>query len=263
MHLLYTDETNADGQHEFFVYAGVSIPIDKAKALSESVQEVRVKAHYAMTDLLKFDTRSRGEFVSADEHKQAKKEVIAAAAEHGVKLFASFLLKAIANNDLDQARRYEINRVCYHFDCFLNRQGDIGMVFVDTFEGGLAEILRRKWQLGLEWGGGQATRMRQILGFNPAHMGTSHFSSVVDVVLGSLRFVVNNSHLREREATCRILLEQLDPLWVKEDGGDVHELSMFFSPARVRHRPYYETYMGLRARLAELGCIARHQPSSG
>jgi hypothetical protein len=82
-------------------------------------------------DLLKFNTRERPRHISPEQHLEAKREVMEAAAEHGVKLIASFLLHNIAKTTgVDEARRNEINRVCLHFNAYLHRVEDHGLVLV-------------------------------------------------------------------------------------------------------------------------------------
>lgn len=126
MHLLYTDEVNMNPENsEFFVYAGVSIPGDNAAALHADIEALRQRNGYKPGDPLKFNTVERPVYVDAGQHQAAKRELMEAAAKHGVKLFASFLLHNIVkDSDIDQARRNEINRVCFHFNSYLNRISD-------------------------------------------------------------------------------------------------------------------------------------------
>jgi hypothetical protein len=123
LHLLYTDEVNVDPENsEFFVYAGVAVPGENAAALSTDIEKLRRSNGYVPGDLLKFNTRERPRHISPEQHLEAKREVMEAAAEHGVKLIASFLLHNIAKTTgVDEARRNEINRVCLHFNAYLHR----------------------------------------------------------------------------------------------------------------------------------------------
>jgi hypothetical protein len=119
-----------------------------------------------------------------------------AAARHGVKLLASFLLhKIIKDGDAEQARRNEISRICYHFDAYLSRVADNGLVLVDTStDPRLNNVLREKFSIGITGSlpSSKTLPLTRILGYHQATVGTSHFSSVIDVVLGSLRYAVNS-----------------------------------------------------------------------
>jgi hypothetical protein len=89
LHLLYTDEVNVDPENsEFFVYAGVAVPGENAAALSTDIENLRRSNGYVPGDLLKFNTRERPRHISPEQHLEAKREVMDAAAEHGVKLIA-------------------------------------------------------------------------------------------------------------------------------------------------------------------------------
>ena len=57
---------------------------------------------------------------------------VEAAIEHDAKLLCSVILHDIATSPED-ARRNEINRACYHFDCLLQRYGEPGLVLIDRF----------------------------------------------------------------------------------------------------------------------------------
>src|SRR5437867_4306802 len=116
MHLLYTDETNLDPDStDFFVYAGVSIEGSQAASLSADISRLRQQFKYKPTDLLKFNTRERPEQITPETHAAIKRAVMETAAKHEVRLFASMILHDLATSP-DVARRFEISRVCYHFD---------------------------------------------------------------------------------------------------------------------------------------------------
>jgi len=264
MHLFYTDETNVDPEStEFFVYAGVAIPSENAAALSADIHELRKRNGYEPRDLLKFNTRERPDHISPTEHTAAKRELMEAAARHGVKLIASFLLHKIAQDgDVERARRNEINRVCYHFDAYLHRVKDYGVVLVDTFNDvQLNNVLREKFSMGI---GGSLPFSRtlpldRILGYHQATIGTSHFTSVIDVVLGSLRYAVNSR--KENRPVCKTLIGQLAPLCIYESFNNrVSSLSINFSPKNVRAPKYLAVYKELCAFFSENGIEPNEEP---
>ena len=83
MHLLYTDEVNMDpGTAEFFVYAGVALPGDRARQISEEIEAARRQNGYKRGDLLKFNTVQRPPPITPDQHKSVKQAVMEIAAQH-------------------------------------------------------------------------------------------------------------------------------------------------------------------------------------
>ena len=190
MQLLYADEVNVERDStDFFIYGGVIIPDDKAAELSSRVDAIRISCGYRPEDLLKFNTRERAAHITADKHKEAKKLVMEAAANCGVKLLTSFISHKIASSPAE-ARRREINMVCYHFNCHLRRTDEHGLVLIDTFQDQqLTKILQEKFSIGLRgMPYTKAYRLDRILGFHLSSIGSSNFCSVVDIAMGALRY---------------------------------------------------------------------------
>lgn len=188
-----------------------------------------------------------------------KKEVLETAAAFGARLVVYTILHDIAL-DPDTARRNGINTVCYHFDCILNRLGEAGLVLIDRFndEGNAIDAhLRDKFMVGVTGlPYSQEMRLTNITGFHYSAIGQSHFPSVVDVALGSLRFAIN-AHTRGAtglQATAKTLLGLLSPLfWRQNNGQPVPELGFLFSPKVVKLAKYRAKYQGLKEFLAEAG----------
>jgi len=80
-------------------------------------------------------------------------------------------------------------------------------------------------------------RLSNVVGFHYAAVGQSHFSSLIDVVLGSLRFAINafsRGETAKIEAAKRIL-GGLEPMFYRNDDNvPVSELSFYFSPKPSR-----------------------------
>ena len=264
MHLLYTDEVNIDpNATDFFVYAGAAIPGDRAGPLAVEIENLRARHGYQPTDVLKFNTMERPGHISPEVHREIKREILEAAARHEVKLFASFILHNIATSPED-ARLNEINRICLHFQYYLGRVGDVGLVLIDTFQDTrLSGHLREKFSVGVV-GLPYSPRYRldRILGFHVAVVGSSHFCSLVDIVLGSLRYGVNKRNDPAKREIAKVLVRQLAPLCIRSPyTGKIEELSIFFSPKTIRVPAYLEAYRELRAFLAEGGVEAYQEPA--
>ncbi len=264
MYLLYCDETNMEERSgDFLLYAGISIPPDTAQRLSEDIERARKRLKVAPDFHLKFNpgppNLSHSEFIAL------KEEIIGKAAEHGVRLFAYVVLHDIAKNKgADEARRNGINTVLYHFDCYLNRKKDQGIVLLDRFNDKGNKIdghTREKFSIGLlGLPYSKEKRLGNILGLHYSTIGQSQFCSLVDIIVGSLRFAIN-AHCRnqtEHHATAGALLELLSPLFFREEQGwaasdKVSELGFSFSPKSIRNASYRGRYESLKAFLAQHG----------
>jgi hypothetical protein len=92
-------------------------------------------------------------------------------------------------------------------------------------------------------------RLSNVIGFHYAAVGQSHFSSLIDIVIGSLRFAIN-AHTRNQQnnlETAARILEGLQPLFYREkEGSPVSELSFFFSPKLIKVEAYRAQYETLR-----------------
>lgn len=111
-----------------------------------------------------------------------------------------------------------------------------------------------------------ALRLSNVVGFHYAAVGESHFSSLIDVVVGSLRSAINaftRGETANLEAAKRIL-EGLQPLFYREgDNKPVSELSFFFSPKSVKVPGYRDRYLALKAFLSEHGIDTAHTVDAG
>lgn len=262
MHLLYCDETNLQERAgDFFAYAGIVVESARARDLSHQIDQIRTRANVPAAYRLKFnpgpDCLDHLQFI------ELKTSIVAAAVQAKVKLLVSAILHDVATS-ADQARLNEINRICFHFDCLLNRTAGTGLVLIDRFDNRQADgHLAEKFSVGVTgMPHNPQLRLSNIVGFHYAAVGQSHFCSLIDVVIGSLRFAINAFTRGEAGnlETAKRILAGLEPLFYREqDGAPVSELSLFFSPKTVRHRPYREKYLGLKAFLAESGIDTAQQ----
>lgn len=263
MHLFYSDETNLEERAgDFLIYGGLVVKGATAKEFSAAIDELR-KRHGVPRDYrLKFNPGPEG--FTYGQFIALKQDVLEVAASFEARLVVYMILHDIATNS-DIARRNGINTVCYHFDCILSRLGGAGMVLVDRFndEGNAIEAhLREKFSVGIT-GLPYSSEMRlaNICGFHYSATGQSHFPSVVDIALGSLRLAVN-AHTRKTTSlltTAKTLLGLLSPLfWRHNDGESVPELGFQFSPKVIKSPHYLAKYQGLKDFLAE-GGISIHQ----
>ncbi len=258
MHLLYCDESNLESRRgDFMLYAGIAVRQEEALALSSRVEEIRANAGIAPSFNLKFNPAPPG--MAHHEFVAVKQALLEAMAEHHVGLLAYAVLHDVAR-DPDAARRSGINTVLYHFDCLLNRVGrEPGIVLIDRFNDAgnvIANHLVEKFSEGVTFPNSNAPyRLSNILGVHYSAIGQSHFASLVDLAVGSLRFAIN-AHCRNEEnrlASARTILGLLRPLFIEEDDGRVSELGFMFSPKTVNYPPYRAKYVSLKQFMADAG----------
>src|SRR6185312_1312490 len=131
------------------------------------------------------------------------------------------------------------------------------LVLVDRFndKGNLIDShLREKFSVGIT--GLPFTpqhRLESILGFHYSSVGQSHFPSLVDIVLGSLRFAIN-AHTRDIKGnidTAIAMLKLIEPMFIRSDSDSpILELSFQFSPKAIIVDAYRKKYDQLKEFLA-------------
>jgi hypothetical protein len=263
MYLLYSDETNFDpSDNVFFIYGGVVISAELSKVLSDGIQEIRERKHISDEFFLKMNPKpenlSHGEFI------EVKRGIVQKAIENGCILLLSLIHHEIASSP-EEARRHEINRIAYHFNCLLSRYCAHGLMLIDRFSDDQIDAhLRDKFSRGVSGLPYSANiRLDRILGYHYSAIGQSHFSSLVDIVIGSLRFSINSYSKNELQnmETAETILQMLAPLFYRspEGGGKVSELSLFFSPKIIRLPTYRNRYKELKAFLASQGIEAEQE----
>jgi len=230
MFLLYCDETNLEERSgDFFVYAGIAVNGSTAKSLSQKVDEIRNR--WKVPRNFKLEALSNADFV------KLKQELIEAAIAHDVKLLVYVILHDISK-DPEEARRNGINTICYHFDCMLNVYLRPGVVLIDRFsDSQIDQHLVEKFSTGVTGlPFSKELRLANVIGFHYSAVGQSHFSSLIDIVLGSLRFSINAFTRKDasRMATATTLIKLISPLFHRESSGRVSEISFYFSPKTIK-----------------------------
>lgn len=261
MQLLYCDESNLEHRPgDFLLYAGVMIPESNAKALSEDIVQRRAAAGIDPAALVKFNPIV--EPLDHDGYRDFKAGLIQSAIDHGARLIGYAVLHDLAGN-ADTARRYGVNTLCWNFHCILTRTEETGLVMIDRFNDANNQIdghLRDKMAVGVELPHRGLVPLGQIVGFHYSAIGQSHFTSLSDILVGSLRWAIN-VHCRNlpQRRGALALLRHLSPMFWREVGSDrVTDMGFSFSPFGIRAPRYYERYTALQEFLRE-GGIASSQ----
>lgn len=258
MELLYCDETNfTKTPGDFFVYGGVVIPSKCAHELADRITRIRQAMGVHREYTLKFNPGPPN--LSHEQFIDLKRAVVAAAVDAGCVLLVNLLLHDIAKSSED-ARRFGINTLCYHFDCYLNRSETPGLVLMDRFSDRTIDAqLREKLAIGItgRLPFSNEMKLNHIVGYHFTAIGQSHFCSLVDVVLGSLRFAINcfTQKNDQHTASSQAILRLLSPLFFREGRSEVSEISLWFSPKTIRQTTYRARYSSLHAYLVANGIV--------
>jgi len=256
MKILYCDETNLDRRSgDFLIYGGLMVDSDKVRDLSDDIEKMRRELGVPRDYKLKFNPGP--ENFSHEQFINFKQRAMEIAHSHDCKLLVYAVLHDIANTP-DEARRFGINTVCFHFDCALIRYKTTGLVLIDRFTDDGNQIdaqLREKFTVGLkDMPHSAEMRLENIIGYHYSAIGQSHMPSLVDVLLGSLRLAFN-CHTRQQSGmaeTASTLLNLISPLIWREDGRqEVSEIGFMLSPKEVRSSSYRQRYVQLVNYLAE------------
>ena len=262
MFLLYTDESNLEPSvNTFFIYGGVAISSEKAKVLSDAVQSIREEFSIPSTYLLKYKPKPPG--LDHPRFNECKQRIIQAAIDNECLLLISLIHHRVARSP-DTARRTEINRFAFHYNCLLGRKQSFGLMLIDRFSDTQIDAhLREKFSVGLRGlPYSDSYRLERILGYHYSACGQSHFGTVVDIIICSFRFAVNAYCRNERSnlPTASALLSLLSPLFFIEEGETrVSELSLFFSPKIIRASALRQEYENLKQFLTSNGITAAQE----
>ncbi len=262
MYFLYCDETNLDpNNHKFFVYGGLIIPSENAKKLHDEIEEIRTNSSIPDNFLLKFNPKPSN--LSHKEFIQVKQSIIKSAVQNNCIFLTSIIMHQIATSP-DAARRNEINRVLFHFNFLLTRLNSYGLCLIDRFSDAQIDAhLREKFSVGvrgLPYAGDM--RLDRIIGFHYSAIGQSHFSSIIDIVLGSFRYSVNAHCAQDpsRLKSADTMLRLIGPLFFRSDhSGKVIDLSLNFSPKIIKAERYRNEYQSLKDFLKEKGIDASQE----
>jgi len=258
MHILLTDETNRHPSRDaqFFVYGGLLFPVDALGVLHTGMEAIRRTAGYRPGDELKFDTRARPAHVTMDAATNAKRQTIELAQRAGCKFIVHVILHAIIENqDADQQIQWAADYVIGRFNQYLHEVGDDGICILDNLPNGSEfGYLSAKFANGLTLDTGTRLSLDRIKLFASTCLGASHANSVMDIVLGTFRYCINNP--RNEEAARAMLGSVARLMWGREENGQmiVRGRGLILRPeiSDVRNDGYRRQYEELIAHIVRL-----------
>jgi hypothetical protein len=256
VYLLFTDETNQQAAHKakFFIYGGVLFPVERLTEVHNLVEQARRKNGFRQDDEFKFETHSRPDHVTKEQHRAAKRAVLEGCSELGVRFVACLVLHDIARTRLLQELvSWGANSVICAFHRFLEQENGTGICTVDRlpFDQNY-QYLKEKFQVGLTFPNGHSRPLDRIQLFASTSQGASHASSAIDIVLGAFRYCVNE---RDRNIAPRDMFPKIvRMMWHRRERNRIYlrEYGLLFRPRRVRVEAHQREYGELTEHLARL-----------
>jgi hypothetical protein len=258
MQILLTDETNRQPSREakFFVYGGLVLTVEALSTLHAEIEEIRRTAGYHAGDELKFDTHARPAHVTVEEATEAKRQVIDCAKRAGCIFIVHVILhNIITNQDADQQVQWAADYVIGRFNQYLTYINDDGICIVDNLPN-RAEFryLSQKFAHGLTLATGTHITLDRIKLFASTCVGASHVNSVMDIVLGSFRYCINNP--QNPDAAREMLGSVASMMWGRRVGEDlqVRGRGLILRPeiSDIHFEPYRHEYEALIEHLGNL-----------
>lgn len=252
MHCMVADEADAEqgrGQ-KFFIYGAIFVEQGKLKSLHEEVESARVKAKYARTDSLKFADKTRPAHVSREDHKTLKAEIVKIAAKHDVTFCAYATLHELAKNkEHGELITWGANTLLGRFNEFLkHKDNDVGVVMFDRIPiEHENRYLKEKFQIGLTFPEKPSMVLERILSYSSTCDGASHFSAMVDILVGSFRYCVNEPD--RKLAGAAMFPDLVNLMWKGKDG--LMDKGLVLRPKKVEAEPHKKEYDELLSRLRE------------
>jgi hypothetical protein len=195
--LFLTDESNLDGSesHQFFVYGGIFIDVERVGALCRRVEEIRSNYGYVETDVFKCAVSSRPNQVSQEDFNRSKQDLIDACFVLGARFIVNITSKRMVAKQKDsQVVSWAADYALGRFHYYLLDNDRLGMVLMDTLPfQGPKKYLVDKFGIGLNLEASKETRkLNKIISYSFSVAGSSHLASVGDIVLGTFRYCLNN-----------------------------------------------------------------------
>jgi hypothetical protein len=257
LYILLTDETNRrpSADSRFFIYGGLLFKVDKLPEIDSAIEKIRQRLHYKPSDHLKFDSNSRPNGVSFDDFVQAKREVIDLCLATGCKFIVHIIHHdIIRNQDPDQHIQWAADYVIGRFNYFLDSEAkDYGICVVDSLPvKAQFKYLSDKFSLGLTLASGKETRLQRIKLFASTTINASHANSVMDIVLGSFRYCINNP--KNKDAARHMIGKVVDLMWHTKVGDTyyVHDKGLIVRPEKIKSPSIKAEYDALFAHINEL-----------
>lgn len=250
MYVLLTDETNLQKSDDvkFFAYGGLFFRFELLPELDSAVRAIRSKYGFKSTDDLKFNTKERPPGIDQKTYTAAKSEVLDLCVEKDCRFIAYVVHHGIANGQSsDQRLTFASDHVLKGFHDFLSETKDTGVVLMDKLPIQKGDAyFREKFQIGLTYPkSGSSVTLDRIHLYGTTGIGMSHLASLIDIVLGSFRYCINNP--QSPSVAGSLFKRVLHIMWHQELNGvkTVRERGLILRPSEIKASEYKDEYSEL------------------
>lgn len=261
MHLFIVDETNREpSKNHFFIVGGLVFTEKQISAVDCAVQARREGAGYKPGDNFKFNTNERPKYVSPDQHREAKRLLIADLNEIGVRMIVSLVLEQICRNKSHGERmEYNLNMLALRYHDLLTAEDAYGLFLMDR-DNDRFDYLEQRYQHGLDMSYNNTKHILRdrIRLFGMTNDNASNLSSASDICLGAFRYCVNAAVGAGREDVARVMFPDIARLMWSRDGAvdGKRQIGGFgFNPSprtsNISQRRYKERYETLSEALTQ------------
>jgi len=250
MYVLLTDETNnqASVDVKFFAYGGLFFRFELLPELDAAIRSIRSHFGFKPTDQFKFNIKSRPEGMDPKAHTAAKDAVLDLCIEKDCRFISYVVHHAITNEEKAEERlTFAADHILKAFHDFLDLSKDTGIVLMDSLPITKADAyLRDKFQVGLNYPKiGIKTPLHRIHLYGTTGIGMSHVASMIDIVLGSFRYCINNP--KNPVVADKLFKKVLQIMWYQEADGKrtVNNRGLILRPKKVTNPEYRADYDSL------------------
>ncbi len=252
MDILITDETNltASEASRFFVYGGVFLDVAQLPEIHRTISAIRKTAGYAATDEFKFDTGKRPKGISPEAHRIAKEATMTLAMELKCQLICCLTPHQLARTTpQSNLIRFGANSVLAAFHQYLSAEDRYGIVVMDRLsDRGEYQYLTEKFTRGLVLQDKADLSLNRVPLFAATCVGSSHAASLVDVVLGSFRYCINDP---KNPVAARQMMSVLVQL-LHSRNGRIRGHGLILRPKSVKAFSYQQDFDDLVSQLRAL-----------
>jgi hypothetical protein len=232
LYFAFIDEANQDSNKKFTVVGCVVFPTKNIFKLHNGIETIRKKYGFPTDSSLKSASANRPPNVTSEDHANAKNDVLKLCAQYDVSFICSLKFNFGKQNVYNNVT-FGYNTVLLGLKKLLGNQG-VAIVHFDKNDSfsKYFDFFKEKFQKGLTFQDGGTDPLTRILSYSMISDGSSHFSSIADIVTGALRFVVN-----EKSPKRDVVAELLLPLFAKDNNGTVKEVGLFLRPKERARLP--------------------------
>ena len=261
MYFIFTDETNRKESRrvEFFLFGAVLVEVEKLPELSDGLREIKKVFDIPEREAIKFSPTGENRKADGQSRIDLQNAVIDLALKLNLTTIVSLVHHKIAKNTkIKELQDRTAASVFVKANEFLRQSNQHGVIIADNWphDGG-NKFFQRILSEGVTYSSNKSDPIERILLIAQSKIETCQFISVIDVILGALKHIINKQELsslqRDRFGKiCRTF-------WRRKVGKQytIRDYGINFRPSEVRSNVIKARYDEL---ISFLDSILNSQP---